>query len=322
MTTGSMLIGCRISLRYLSRPAFAIYWTWTIQRSRAHSTAAAEISRDESSVCFDQRKSTSSGQFVESHRTPSKRLKPVDIHNRRPLDLHQGEEASNRFNAMANQQNLNKLLQWSVQNSSPNGINGVNGAQSTPTTSTTTPSQLDPNLLAQLTGGPSDADLMVQSMETIRRHRTSSDDNTEASVAWENLHLLLEQIDNAHNLTALKLWPPLLDELDSPSPHARLMAAWCVATAVQNNRSSQEALLAHGGVKKLVERVMHDGEEALVRRKAVAALSSEVRNFEDGLCELERWLPVEVRGERAVDASVMEEVDGLMGRLREYAASR
>jgi hsp70-interacting protein len=59
-------------------------------------------------------------------------------------------------------------------------------------------------------------------------------------VAFDNFHMILEKLDNANNLTPLKLWEPLLEELESEEEDMRMMAAWCISTAVQNNKRTQD----------------------------------------------------------------------------------
>lgn len=58
-------------------------------------------------------------------------------------------------------------------------------------------------------------------------------------IAFDNLEQLVENLDNANNLENLKLWEPLVGQLDSTDKEMRFMAAWCVGTAVQNNEKSQ-----------------------------------------------------------------------------------
>jgi hsp70-interacting protein len=85
--------------------------------------------------------------------------------------------------------------------------------------------------------------------------------------------LLVEQIDNASNLEALKLWPPLLFCLSFEEPQLRRYAAWVIGTAVQNNSKAQNHLLQYHGVKKLVEKL---DDEYQVRTKVLYALGSEL----------------------------------------------
>ncbi|EGP83852.1 unnamed protein product [Zymoseptoria tritici ST99CH_1A5] len=214
---------------------------------------------------------------------------------------------------MADQQSLNQLLQWGIENSS--------ASQSDPSTASHPKSDLNPKLLSELLGGPSDADLMRMAMTSILDAETPLDQKL---IAWENLELLIEQIDNANNMEPLGLWPPLIKQLDNDEAEMRRSAAGCVAAAVQNNVKSQEIALGHDGlVDGLVKLATEDSTQA-VRKKAISALSGLVRNFQRGLDEVETKLPQDVwqRSKTGLDASDMEQVDTLIGRLRERSAAR
>ncbi|KAI1422160.1 nucleotide exchange factor Fes1-domain-containing protein [Xylaria sp. FL1777] len=257
--------------------------------------------------------------------------------------------------------NLNDLLRWSIENTAtgPSGTTTTNDAPR-PTTTTT----LNAEALAGLMGAPSDADLMRESMAAI-----VSDDpgvTLEARLtAFDNLEQLIESLDNANLLSKLGLWTPLLACLAHDEDQIRLMAAWCVGTAVQNNEPSQERLVALGGVEKLVrmavgkrlpaattttsfssssaeivgnggkkeeeeeeEDVRKGGEESkTVRRKAVYALSSAVRNYQPAMdvctAELRRQGHGEHVGEdgKAIDATDMDAVDVVINGLKEKVTS-
>ncbi|RYO77993.1 hypothetical protein DL766_006957 [Monosporascus sp. MC13-8B] len=169
---------------------------------------------------------------------------------------------------MAQNKSLNELLKWSIENSTtpqsnpvpdsaPNDTNGA-AAQQTSTTGAA-PRNLDPELLAQLLGGPSDAELMQAAVE----HATSQDPEITLEsrlTALDNLEQLVESLDNANLLSKLGLWTPLLGLLGHGEARVRLMATWCVATAVQNNAPCQERLVALGGVERLVAMAL--GERA------------------------------------------------------------
>ena len=95
----------------------------------------------------------------------------------------------------------------------------------------------------------------------------------------------------------------------------RRMAAWCVGTAVQNNPRSQERALVVGAVPLLVEMAVKEEQES-VRRKAIYALSSLMRNFQRGVDEVLRQVSQDVRGGGKIEAGSMEEVDGLVERIK------
>ena len=164
-------------------------------------------------------------------------------------------------------------------------------------------------------GGPSDAELMKGFVTII----TSSEATLENKViAFDNFEQLIESLDNANLLAPLELWTPLFSLLSSPEKDLRFMAAWCIGTAVQNNKPSQDSVVHIGGVPTLVNVALEDADEK-VRGKAIYALSSEVRNFQPGLDALVRALPEDVLGdkENTIDAGDMDWIDELIGRLRQ-----
>ena len=217
---------------------------------------------------------------------------------------------------MADQQSLNQLLQWGIENSD----SSRNDTTTQPTDQQRDPSRgLNAKALAELLGGPSDADRMRGAMAAIIA--PTDQVNLESKMtAWDNFEQLIEQIDNANNLESLGLWPPLIKQLDNAEPEMRRMAAWCISTAVQNNVKSQERFLASGAISKLAKLAVEDENQA-VRKKAVTALSSEVRNFQPGLDELHQSLPKDLwAGRNGVDAGDMEAVDEVIQKLRDHAA--
>ncbi|KAI0540046.1 nucleotide exchange factor Fes1-domain-containing protein [Xylaria digitata] len=230
--------------------------------------------------------------------------------------------------------NLNDLLRWSIENT----VSGPDG-----TTNEAPRSTLNPEALAGLMGGPSDADLMRESMVAI----VSSDPEITLEsklTAFDNLEQLIESLDNANLLSNLGLWTPLLECLAHDEDEIRLMAAWCIGTAVQNNEPSQERLVALGGVEKLVQMAVgkrlpasssangESGDGAKTgetekqetntnRRKAVYALSSAVRNYQPAMdvCATElRRQGEHVGGDgKPIDATDMDAVDLVINGLRE-----
>jgi hsp70-interacting protein len=216
---------------------------------------------------------------------------------------------------MATDPNLNALLKWSVENSA---VTTHDPNAQPPKTN------LTPEALSALFGGPSDADLMLESMQAITS--PSLDLSLEDKlVAFDNFEQLIENLDNANNLSSLGLWTPLLGLLADPETQIRMMAAWCVGTAVQNNEKSQERLLAMNGIPTLLNMALNGDEESETRRKAVYAVSSAVRNFQPAMDVLvgelrgkEDWKGMgEVKD--GVDAGDMEAVDVIVGRMREEA---
>lgn len=234
--------------------------------------------------------------------------------------------------------NLNSLLRWGIEHT-PAKSEGTSSSPSTETGFRALPnsddappsapaaeqpkSDLTPEVMAALFGGPSEAELMRAAIDLITDSSDPSITLDDRLTAFDNFEQLIESLDNANNLEKLSLWTPLLNLLEHEERELRRMAAWCVGTAVQNNEKTQERLLAMGGIPKIVKLALHDEEEEPVRRKAVYALSSAVRNYQPAMDvaheELtKRGHEVPTEGGK-VDAADMEAVDKVMDGLKEKA---
>lgn len=103
---------------------------------------------------------------------------------------------------------------------------------------------------------------------------------------------LIESIDNANMITSMKMWPPLLSLLASPSERIQLATLWIIGTALQNNPAAQDAFLqthTEGQANSLdtVLGLLNHSAHMGVRAKAMYALSAllghhprAVRDFE------------------------------------------
>ena len=211
---------------------------------------------------------------------------------------------------------MNQLLKWSIENSQ---------TPSSDPSSTTDPKAerpsgrpLNAEAINSLMGGPTDADLMKESMAAVL-----SPDITLGNkiTAFDNFEQLIETIDNANNMEALGLWAPLINLLRSEEAELRKYAAWCVGTAVQNNVKAQAKLLTTDAIHQLINLATEDSSED-VRRKAIYALSSETRNFQPGLDAAVKALPKAFAPEGAIDAGDMEAVDRVIEQLREASARK
>ena len=211
---------------------------------------------------------------------------------------------------------MNDLLKWSIENSAPSDAPAT--ATAATAAAPSTPNQgLNAELLAQIMGGPSDAELMKAAMEVI----TDADPEVTLEnkmIAFDNLEQLIESLENAKNLETLALWTPLLDLLEHEEHDLRRMAAWCVGTAVQNNEPCQARLLAVGGIPRLVALATKEEENEAARRKGIYALSSAVRNYQPAMDAATEELAKRGHHESGqVDATNMDAVDGVINSLRE-----
>ncbi|KAG5301833.1 hsp70-like protein [Histoplasma ohiense] len=206
---------------------------------------------------------------------------------------------------------MNNLLKWSIENSAPT-TTSTDG-----TTPAPAPRSLSPTALHRLLlNAPSDAELMKNAMAAIRSPTTTLDDKL---IAFDNFEQLVENLDNANNLGVLGLWEPLVQELEAAEAGRRMMGAWCIGTAVQNNAGAQEMLLSKSptALSTLFALSQNDPDTS-VRRKAIYALSSAIRNHQPAMDVLLGHIPNDAREEMGehVDASDMEGVDKLVSWLR------
>ena len=128
---------------------------------------------------------------------------------------------------------MNNLLKWSIENSAPNNDKPSSTSSAQPSARSISPTALQRLLL----NTPSDAELMQAAMTAIRDPDTTLDNKL---IAFDNFEQLVENLDNANMLEVLGLWTPLVEELEAEEHERRMMAAWCVGTAVQNNEKAQE----------------------------------------------------------------------------------
>ncbi|GFF53872.1 hsp70 nucleotide exchange factor fes1 [Aspergillus udagawae] len=211
--------------------------------------------------------------------------------------------------------NMNNLLKWSIENStSAQQAGDSNGAAPAPTSR----SNLNPEMLSALFGGPSDADLMKAAMEALHSDEVDLENKM---IAFDNFEQLIESIDNANNLEPLGLWTPLVELLKHEEAEMRRMAAWCIGTAVQNNEKAQDKvnlqLIVFNVLPTLVAMSTSDPAPA-ARKKAVYAISSGVRNYQPAMDEFVKHLPEGyTRGEK-IDAADMDAIDALLDKLRAH----
>lgn len=226
---------------------------------------------------------------------------------------------------------LNKLMKWSVANSQQQNEDGTTTA---PPAEQAPRSNLTPDMINALFGGPTEADLMKAAMEVL--HSDESDLENKL-IAFDNFEQLIEGIDNANNLEPLGLWTPLVQLLKHEEADMRRYAAWCIGTAVQNNEKAQDRVCTSGtpasgalsgdesnisaqlvvlnAIPILTNMAVTD-PNALARKKSIYALSSAVRNYQPAMNELVKALPEGYSAEK-VDCGDMEAVDAIMDKLRE-----
>ncbi|KAK7526413.1 putative Hsp70 nucleotide exchange factor [Phyllosticta citriasiana] len=225
---------------------------------------------------------------------------------------------------------LQNLLRWGIENSEASRATthaaDSTAAATTSTTNATTQgttevqprTQLTPEVLSALLGGPSDADLMREAMTALHSSET---DLSAKLTAFDNFHDLIEQIDNANNIGPLQLWDPLLKLLAADEPQLRAGAAASVGAAVENNIKGQQTVYDKGVLPTLVGLAKEDADEG-VRKKAIGALSKGVRNFQPGLDQLVETLGDERWVGRGLKAGEMSDCDLVIDGLREHSKEK
>ncbi|CCG83313.1 Hsp70 nucleotide exchange factor fes1 [Taphrina deformans PYCC 5710] len=208
---------------------------------------------------------------------------------------------------MSSKDKLKELLNYSTSLSS-----------STPQTSTTPGRKLDAAMLDELMG-PDDAHLMLSSMTAIEATETSGE---EREIAFENLEALVEQIDNAKNLQNLRLWQPVIAQLEKGDVTCRVGGCAVIATALQNNPVSQADFLTYGeglaGLLRLFER----DESVQVRRKALFGITAALRNCPAAQTRFEEiggWIALSAFLDAVQDLNMLRRIVFYLGTL--YASS-
>lgn len=201
--------------------------------------------------------------------------------------------------------NPDQLLKWSIAQSAPGGGSGDAEADAAnhpgiqqiagEIASGRRPDLADPGLYDALMG-KSEAQMMKEELQVALDLNRSESDRIQA---LDNFEMLIEQIDNANNITSMKMWEPLLglltgseDETQvSTSSGIQIATLWIVGTAVQNNDKAQMTVLQFGFLKPILSLLIH-GSDGQVRSKALYALSGILKHNPKAVLsfiELDGW---------------------------------
>ncbi|KAF8511860.1 armadillo-type protein [Gautieria morchelliformis] len=171
---------------------------------------------------------------------------------------------------------MESLLRWGIENATTDG--------SSPGPPPEPRKDLDPNIIDAILGKP-DAVLMK---EALAIGMDSSLDVESRVIALDDLEMLVEQIDNATNLTSLQMYPPIMSLLSSKSPDpVRMQALWILGTAVQNNPKAQADFLTHDPLPTILSIISpststgletEDPPSSQTRSKAAYALSASLKH--------------------------------------------
>ncbi|OMJ22740.1 Hsp70 nucleotide exchange factor FES1 [Smittium culicis] len=154
---------------------------------------------------------------------------------------------------------MDKLLQWSIVNTKADAPVDKKKLE-----------QLDPEIIDMILGKPMSTQ-MLEIMDIIESPVVSIEDK---EVEFDNLEMIVEQIDNAANIEPLGMWPRLLAQLHLPispdqddldvlrvgalwQPRRAALAPRCAALARERGRPHQG---------RLCSLVVHAVEPARVQR--------------------------------------------------------
>ncbi|GAA6002264.1 hypothetical protein JCM10207_003153 [Rhodosporidiobolus poonsookiae] len=177
------------------------------------------------------------------------------------------------------------LLRWGIENAQPGAIKDMAEqveAGRRP--------DLNTDILKSMMG-VSDADRMLECIQVIEGHWVDRDGTGEVKNssditdddryrAWDDLEMLIEDLDNANNLKAMNLWAPIVKHLTDADDEVVKRACWVCGTAVQNNPSSQNAFLETDPLPTISSLVASTSASAGTRAKAMYCLSSTLKHSE------------------------------------------
>ncbi|GAA5975562.1 hypothetical protein JCM10908_005203 [Rhodotorula pacifica] len=110
--------------------------------------------------------------------------------------------------------------------------------------------------------------------------------------AWEDLEMLIEDLDNANDLANMGLWQPIVAHLTDSDDEVVKHACWVCGTAVQNNPKSQKAFLEQDPLPTVQSIVTSAEASQQTRAKAMYCLSSTLKHSEPAVQrfgELDGW---------------------------------
>lgn len=208
---------------------------------------------------------------------------------------------------------LNNLLKWGVQNSTV-PQNGQTTAPPPPPPKPINESDREAfQYMVNVMSGKSDFQAMLDNMAVVENEEAEAEARY---IAFDNFDILIQSIDNAHNLEHRSLWERLLKFLHNEDPKLRQLAAACCSSAVQNNIRSQKQILIYNDAIPTLVRLATTESNQEARKSAISALSSTVRNFQPGLDAVLTHMPHEYKPQEKLDADDMDSVDILIKKLR------
>ncbi|GAA5914318.1 Hsp70 nucleotide exchange factor FES1 [Sporobolomyces salmoneus] len=177
------------------------------------------------------------------------------------------------------------LLRWGIEHAAPGAL-----AQTAQEVKDGKRPDLSTDVLKQIMG-TSDADRMRECLQVIegnwvdREGKGEMKKNEEITDedkyrAWDDLEMLVEDLDNANDLKSIGGWEPIVKHLSDPDDEIVLRACWVCGTAVQNNPRSLETFLTHNPLPTLLQILTSSNATIETRSKALYCLSSTLKHCE------------------------------------------
>ncbi|SCV74247.1 BQ2448_6679 [Microbotryum intermedium] len=193
------------------------------------------------------------------------------------------------------------LLRWGIENAAPNSLLPLHEdiqAGRRP--------DLNTDILKAIMG-TTDADRMRECIMVIEGRWVDRDgqgqaqglakENAEVTAedkyrAWDDLEMLIEDIDNANDMQNLGLWKPIVAHLTDDDSDVVMRACWVCGTAVQNNPKAQQAFLALDPLPTITSIITSTSTPIGTRNKAMYCLSSTLKHSAPAVArfsELQGW---------------------------------
>ncbi|KDE07319.1 hypothetical protein MVLG_02363 [Microbotryum lychnidis-dioicae p1A1 Lamole] len=193
------------------------------------------------------------------------------------------------------------LLRWGIENAAPNSLLPLHEdiqAGRRP--------DLNTDILKAIMG-TTDADRMRECLMVIEGKWVDRDgtgkaqgvakENAEVTAedryrAWDDLEMLIEDIDNANDMQNLGLWKPVVAHLTDDDTDVVMRACWVCGTAVQNNPKAQQAFLALDPLPTITSIITSASTPIGTRNKAMYCLSSTLKHSAPAVArfsELQGW---------------------------------
>ncbi|CAB4396649.1 unnamed protein product [Rhizophagus irregularis] len=169
---------------------------------------------------------------------------------------------------------MEQLLRWSIENSDPSG-----GSPQPPPQDDPEKKKIDPEIINAILG-KSDATRIREAVEVISNPNETLENK---EIAFDNLELLVEQIDNAIDIENMGLWPKILSFISFSETSLRKHAVWVCGTAIQNNIRAQKAFAEKGGIKLILDLLKNPNEDNEIKSKALYAISGAIKHYPPGL---------------------------------------